>query len=144
MKSDQEYRLLISKVEHLGYADTAEFWIWRIKDNFFPYRFFCLTTPRKDESTIFGVYPQGKFPIAIAHMFTHNVDHYELSGVAGHTGLFIHSGNTVADTRNCILVGEKLELPDVNGQYRLYNSQAAIRIIEDTLQKLPSEIWIYP
>jgi hypothetical protein len=143
MDKNQEFRLLINKVEHLPYADVAEFWIWRIKDDFFPYRFFCLTTPRIDETTIFGVYPNGKYPVAIAHMLVHDVDHYEISGIAGHSGLFIHSGNTVADTKNCILVGEKLELPDMNGQYRLYNSRAAIKIMEDKLQYLPSEIWIY-
>ena len=144
MKEEQEYRLLINKVEHLNYADIADFWIWHIKDNFFPYRFFCLTTPRENENTLFGVYSQGKYPIAINRMISHDVDHYELSSVASHSGLFIHSGNWVKDTKNCILVGEKLQQPDLNGQFCLYNSPAAIAIIENTLERLPSEIWIYP
>ena len=144
MKEEQEYRLLITKVEHLAYADIAVFWIWHIKDNFFPYRFFCMTPPRVNDSTILGIYPLGKFPIAIEHMIFHNVDRYRISGITGHSGLFIHSGSYVKDTANCILVGEKLEQPDLNGQFCLYNSKAAITIIENTLERLASEIWIYP
>jgi len=58
---------------------------------------------------------QPKIPAGVFHCFrgTHQLEHgpefttFEVTGVAGHTGLLLHKGNLEEDSRGCILLGEK-------------------------------------
>ena len=49
--------------------------------------------------------PAGEYPVTMEY-WAKKDDYYPLLwNVIGHTGIYIHSGNSVADTHGCILVG---------------------------------------
>jgi len=50
-------------------------------------------------------------------------DTYEVTGVAGHSGLLFHSGNTEQDSKGCILVGKYFDR--LGGLLAVLDSRAA-------------------
>lgn len=84
--------------------------------------------------------PAGTYDIELKLMITKNVKHYELLNVPGHSGIFIHSGNTVADTKGCILVGCCYQR--LGNHITLLNSVAAVKMLQEDLMFAPSSIVI--
>ncbi|MGD0577018.1 MAG: DUF5675 family protein [Candidatus Staskawiczbacteria bacterium] len=143
MKPRLYYKLLLKYTDFLSYATLGELYIWQLSDDAFPKRFFTIQPPRISDTDFGKLIPCGVYPLRYSYMLKHEVMHYELLDVPNLSGIYIHGGNMVADTDGCILVGEKLVLPDLNGQYQLQNSKFAWQSIELYLNHLDSEITIY-
>jgi|ERR1035437_43472 hypothetical protein len=65
---------------------------------------------------------------------------YEIQNVPGHTGILIHSGNTVRDTHDCVLLGLDLAIfpsgtfPTINSQTSgITHSKVAVVNFEATM-----------
>jgi hypothetical protein len=85
-------------------------------------KYFCDTMEDKDRDLfsdmdekeilaikVFGetAIPYGTYKMRISYSPTFKKDLPEILAVKGFTGVRIHSGNTAADSKGCILVGEK-------------------------------------
>ena len=61
--------------------------------------------PNLDNRPMVSCVPEGTYSCLWAEMHDHPGHwHYELQSVAGRSGIFIHYGRTVADTKGCILL----------------------------------------
>ena len=94
-----------------------------------------------DEGKIYGdtAIPAGKYRIKMAHSPTFNRPMPYLQNVYGFTGVMLHPGNSVSDTRGCILVGENTI------QGRLVNSRAWSDLINSKITAAENngeEVWI--
>ncbi|HYH63435.1 MAG TPA: DUF5675 family protein [Urbifossiella sp.] len=64
-------------------------------------------------------------------------DVWEVTGVPNRTAILIHAGNTMNDTRGCILVGKRLG--EVDGLPAVLDSRSALDALRLTL---PREFWL--
>ncbi|QEH36490.1 hypothetical protein OJF2_50740 [Aquisphaera giovannonii] len=58
---------------------------------------------------------------------------WEVTGVPGRTGILIHAGNTIKDTRGCILVGQEFLRNSDFTIYGVGKSRAALDMLRQTL-----------
>ncbi|MGD0331508.1 MAG: DUF5675 family protein [Nitrososphaeria archaeon] len=142
MNANQLFRLLLLYTDFLPYATLGELFIWKIKDDSFPEKYYTLQPPVISEEDWGKLIPCNTYPLKYSMMLKHKVMHYELLNVPNSEGIYIHGGNSAADTDGCILVGEKLVQKDLRGQYNLESSTYAWLSIEMYLNKLDSEIII--
>jgi hypothetical protein len=143
LNNQLKYRILVNEVEYFNYATFASLWIWEVATSRFPFKCKCLTTPTDRSKAVFGIYPPEAFVLKWQHMNDMNANHFEIMNVPGHFGLFIHNGNWVRDTKNCILVGEKMVQPIFGGQWEVINSVVTLGKLEIYLDKQDSEIVFY-
>lgn len=73
--------------------------------------------------------PTGWYPVTMSPSSKFKARRPFLIGVPGFAGIMIHEGNTVKDTRGCILVGENTK-PGM-----VLNSRYYIRLICDAIRK---------
>jgi hypothetical protein len=93
------------------------------------------------EGKVYGqtAIPYGRYEIKMVYWKKHNRLYAQLQNVPGFTGIFIHAGNTAADSEGCILPGENKEKGKV-----LY-SRYHVNIIENLIRLAITEgkeIWI--
>lgn len=68
--------------------------------------------PWNDNQTGISCIPDGEY-LCVPHNGVHFQNVWELEGVPGRSAILIHSGNTIKDTRGCILVGKSFDGPAV-------------------------------
>jgi hypothetical protein len=124
-------KLILKKIDFMGIDCTLSN-LSVIKDSNIICRMFALEPV--------NCIPAGVYVISMKMMISKNVEHYELSAVPGHTGIFIHSGNSTADTKGCILVGCRYERH--GSHIILLNSVAAVKMLQEDLMFAPSSIVI--
>ena len=94
-------------------------------------KFFCYTLePARHEQKVLGKtrIPVGRYPVYtrragnMAHKYIMKYGYEgipEIGAVEGFTDILIHTGNSKADTRGCILVGNRLVLDVIENKPRL-------------------------
>ncbi len=94
----------------------------------------CLTLEDPPNNNAVGVscIPRGTYKCT-PHNGQQFKDVWILNGVPGRTAILIHSGNTIENTRGCILVGMGMGM--FNGQPGIANSQMALNLLRKTLPK---------
>ena len=80
--------------------------------------------------------PAGRYPgvLSRSHRFQRVLP--ELLKVPGFSGIRIHSGNTIADTEGCILVGQNRTTRNITG------SRVALERVMGVLLEATGETWI--
>lgn len=80
--------------------------------------------------------PAGRYEVRLTHSERFNRTMPILCEVPGFTGIRIHEGNTKADTRGCLLVGESV------GKDIIYKSREAYALLYAKLEKAPGPMFI--
>lgn len=92
--------------------------------------FFCHTIERLSTSI-----PRGVYPLAVSYSPKfHRL--LPLLTVKGRSGIRIHSGNTSADSRGCILVGK------LDSDFKIINSRVTLHLLLDRLHGNVSQLII--
>lgn len=92
--------------------------------------FFCHTIERLSTSI-----PRGRFPLVVSYSPRfHRL--LPLLTVKGRSGIRIHSGNTSADSRGCILVGK------LDSSFTIINSRVTLQLLLDKLHGNVSQLII--
>lgn len=81
--------------------------------------------------------PAGRY-WCIRHNSPKHPNSWEITNVPGHTAVLIHIGNTIADTKMCVLVG--LELGKLNGVPAILHSTDAMAKLDRLLPE--TGFWI--
>lgn len=81
--------------------------------------------------------PAGRYQVVVVHSPRFGCDMPRLVGVPGFDGILIHSGNSAADTRGCLLVGDRV----VNAQ-TIADSRVAYERLADKIAKAQPDCWI--
>ena len=82
---------------------------------------FCVTceAPWNDNKIGVSCIPSGQYD-CVRHTGQQWVNVWEVTNVPGHSAILIHSGNTIKDTKGCILVGDSFGV--LNGMPGVANS----------------------
>ena len=83
--------------------------------------------------------PEGRYPIVITYSTKFKMWLPLLIGVLNFIGILIHAGNTVQDTKGCILVGENKEVGKV------LNSRKYVKIVKQKIVEAKEKgegVWI--
>lgn len=99
--------------------------------------FYCSTLepPVRDyehgEKKVYGnsAIPKGKYAIKFSYSPSFRCEMPYLCSVPDFTGIMIHTGNTVKDTKGCILVGDHLNVG------RIEHSRACFRMLKNRMLK---------
>jgi len=67
---------------------------------------FTLEWPHPEQGAKYACIPKGVYPVTLYSSPHFNRSVLRLSDVPGRTDIEIHPGNTLADTKGCILVGK--------------------------------------
>lgn len=84
--------------------------------------FFCHTIERLSTSI-----PRGRFPLAVIYSPKFH-SFLPLLSVKGRSGIRIHSGNTSADSRGCILVGK------LDSNFTIIDSRVTLQLLVGMLR----------
>jgi uncharacterized protein RhaS with RHS repeats len=93
---------------------------------------FTLEKPWKNNAEYTSRIPAGSYPAKVVTTQTFKYPHLSLSGVPGRSDIVVHRGNTVGDTKGCILVGQKLD----GGTIVPGTSTAATNQIENYISRI--------
>lgn len=91
-----------------------------------------LEEPWLDNSRMISCIPEGVYRCEWGHMNRFKADHYQIMDVPNRDRVFIHSGNSLADTEGCVLLG--LDDPT---DATLGMSRAAVSYLENGLNRKP-------
>ena len=83
--------------------------------------------------------PEGRYPVVITYSTKFKMWLPLLIGVLNFIGILIHAGNTVKDTKGCILVGENKEVGKV------LNSRKYVNIVKQKIVEAKDKgegVWI--
>jgi len=83
--------------------------------------------------------PYGIHNCTWSYMSSHKVHHYVIN-VPGHTGIFIHAGNTSEDSSGCLLLGSLLEYFEEGDVFLLKQSKRALKRFETILKRKPFQL----
>jgi hypothetical protein len=97
-------------------------------------RTLCYTLEDPDNNNLVGnsCIPEGTY-ICVPHNGTRYKNVWRLESVPGRTAILIHQGNTLNDTRGCILVGRRAGT--LRGLPAVLESRAALEDLRKTLPK---------
>lgn len=109
-----------------------------LRDNGIP---FCLTleNPWLDNETSISCIPTGLYKCKIVNSPRYG-EVYEVMNVKHRTHILIHSGNTEADTRGCILVGQSFG--ELKGEPAVLNSKVTLRALYSITNNLEFDLEI--
>ncbi len=96
--------------------------------------FLCYTLEDPDNNNHPGdsCVPEGDY-LCIPHNGQHWSNVWEISGVPGRSAILIHAGNTIKDTRGCVLVGRKVGT--LQGKPAVLESRLALDELREKLPK---------
>lgn len=138
-----EYRLLLQYTDFLKELTIANLWLWQIKTNRFPKKWFAFLSPGLIDNKIEPPLKIGTYPLKYNHSLQDNMSLYEIMSLPDKTDIFLKGGKTVDDIKNGIIIGEKIIIPDIKANPQLENGDYLPKVLELYLQKLDSEIIIY-
>ena len=94
--------------------------------------FTCNTLERPNKGNLPNVscVPTGTYTCQWEYMGDLKEYHYELQGVHGRSGIFIHEGNYVTDSEGCILLGNSYGDINKDGQPDVLNSKVTLAQFE--------------
>lgn len=92
---------------------------------------FTLEQPWRDNARDVSCIPPGVYELELRQSPRFGLT-YEVAAVPGRSHILFHAGNTVADTRGCILPG--LQIGDLNGQIAVLRSRWAMARLMELLQ----------
>jgi|GEM_PF-2995992 hypothetical protein len=138
-----EYRLLLEYTDFFKEVTIANLWLWQIKTNRFPKKWYAFLSPGLKDDKIEPPLKIGTYPLNYNHSLSDNKCLYEIINLPDKTDIFLRGGKTIDDIKNGIIIGEKLILPDFKEHYQLEGGDITPKILELYLQKLDSEIIIY-
>lgn len=98
----------------------------------------CVTCedPWLDNAVGKSCIPSGRYRVkAFSGIRYQNV--WEITGVPGRSAILIHHGNTINDTRGCVLVGRGFAT--LNGLPSITDSVATLTMLR---RELPKEFWL--
>lgn len=97
-------------------------------------RFLCNTLEDPDNNNLVGnsCIPEGTYKV-VPHNGTRYKNVWRLEDVPGRSAILIHQGNTLNDTRGCILVGRRTGT--LKGLPAVLESRAALDLLRKTLPK---------
>ena len=98
---------------------------------------FTLEKPDKQNKINISCIPKGSYKCIWAYFVGLKQYHYYLKDVRGRGGIFIHQGNFVKNTQGCILVGNKKEDVNKDGQIDVLNSVATLTAFEKLMDRKP-------
>lgn len=76
--------------------------------------------------------PEGEY-LVIPHNGTHHKNVWEITGVPGHSDVLFHEGNTILDTKLCVLVGSGYGT--IKGLPAVLHSMETLNFLRATLPK---------
>lgn len=93
---------------------------------------FCVTCedPWEGNAANVSCIPPGTYR-CVKHTGTQWSNVWEVTGVPGRSAILIHSGNTINDTRGCILVGDSFG--SINGLPGVANSVRTLNLLRTRL-----------
>lgn len=96
--------------------------------------FFCLTLelPDRGNQKNISSIPEGKY-LCVPYLSKKYANSYKVVDVPGRTGILFHAGNTVKDTKGCILLGSKLGF--TKGYKAILYSRKSVKIFLSLMNK---------
>lgn len=119
-------------IEIVRTAKISEGTFGVININGFPSNYVTLEDPDLNNAKGESCIPEGTYK-AVPHNGPRFKDVWVLLGVPGREAILIHNGNTIDDTRGCILVGRKFGF--LEGKPAILESAMALRELRAILPK---------
>jgi hypothetical protein len=141
-KTKFEYCLLLVYKIQLSYATLGELWVWRVRDNYFPYKFATMQAPKPKGDEWGPVVIPGNYKIYLKNVAQDFKTTYFIWENNNKFLVNLWPEVDEVNKNNHIFVGESHIKNDFYGNFKLTKSYESLGKIKTMLDNKDSEILI--